>query len=365
MKLGVEAAVTGGVLIPGDVEVVDGRIARVGIQNGNGRGIAAPGFIDLQVNGFGGVDFLEADAAGYARAGEALLETGVTGYLPTLITTPEEELVAAMREVPIVAEGPRILGIHLEGPFLSPRRLGTHPPEARRDPEPELLERLLAAGPVRIMTIAPELPGAPALIDELRRRGVTVSCGHTDATAEVANAAFDRGVHTVTHLFNAMRPFEHREPGIAGAALARDDVIVQIINDGVHLAHDTVALVWHAAKGRVALVTDATAGAGVPDGAYSLGAVELVVRDGEVRGPGGVLAGSVLTMIDAVRNLHSLGVGLPDAVAAATSVPAAVLGLPTLGRLEPDLPADIVVLNDNVEIESVFVGGEARVVARG
>ncbi len=364
MKLGVEAAVVGGSLVPGDVEIVDGRIGRVGISSPNGRGrIAVPGFIDLQVNGFGGVDFLEADAAGYRRAGEALLETGVTGYLPTLITTPEDELVAAMREIPIVAEGPRILGIHLEGPFLSPIRLGTHPASARRDPEPQLLERLLSAGPVRIMTIAPELPGAGALIDALQRHGVTVSCGHSDATAEQANAAFDRGVHTVTHLFNAMRPFEHRDPGIAGAALARDDVIVQIINDGVHLAPDTVGLVWQAAAGRVALVTDATAGAGVSDGAYSLGSLEVVVRDGVVRGPNGVLAGSVLTMIDAVRNLHALGVGLAEAVAAATSVPASVLGLPTLGRLDRDLPADLVVLSDSLEIEGVFVGGEARVVA--
>jgi len=192
---------------------------------------------------------------------------------------------------------------------------------------------------------------------------VTVSCGHSDATADQANAAFDRGVHTVTHLFNAMRPFEHRDPGIAGSALARDDVIVQIINDGVHLAPDTVGLVWQAAAGRVALVTDATAGAGVADGAYSLGSVEVVVRDGAVRGPSGVLAGSVLTMIDAVRNLHAIGVGLPDAIAAATSVPASVLGLPTLGRLERDLPADLVVLSDNLEIESVYVGGVARVVA--
>ena len=363
MRLGVEAALVDGSLVTGDIEIVDGRIGRVGVSSPNGRGIASPGFLDLQVNGFGGVDFLEADAAGYRRAGEALLETGVTGYLPTLITTPEDELVAAMREIPIVAEGPRILGIHLEGPFISPRRLGTHPPSARRDPEPELLERLLAAGPVRIMTIAPELPGAGALIDALHRHGVTVSCGHSDATADQANAAFDRGVHTVTHLFNAMRPFEHRDPGIAGSALARDDVIVQIINDGVHLAPDTVGLVWQAAAGRVALVTDATAGAGVADGAYSLGSVEVVVRDGAVRGPSGVLAGSVLTMIDAVRNLHAIGVGLPDAIAAATSVPASVLGLPTLGRLERDLPADLVVLSDNLKIESVYVGGVARVVA--
>ena len=363
MKLGVEAALVDGALVPGDVDVVEGRIARVGISSPNGRGVAVPGFIDLQVNGFGGVDFLEADAEGYRRAGEALLETGVTGYLPTLITTPEDELVAAMKEIPIVAEGPRILGIHLEGPFLSQRRLGTHPASARRDPDLGLLERLLAAGPVRMMTLAPELPGSDGLIEELHARGVTVSCGHSDATSEQANAAFDNGIRTVTHLFNAMRPFEHRDPGIAGAALARDDVIVQIINDGVHLAPDTVRLVWHAAAGRVALVTDAMAGAGVPDGPYSLGSLEVVVRDGAVRGPNGVLAGSVLTMIDAVRNLHALGISFEDAVGAASAVPARILGRSDLGVLEPGGPADVVVLDDRLEIVRVLCGGSARVVA--
>ena len=183
MKLGVEAALVDGTLVPGDVEIVDGRVAGIGLAGPNGRGIASPGFIDLQVNGFGGVDFLDSDAAGYRRAGEALLETGVTAYLPTFITTPEDQLLAALDEVPLKGEGPRILGIHLEGPFLAPGRLGTHPPLARRDPDPALLERLLASGRIRLMTLAPELEGADELIDLLLRRGVTVSCGHTDATA--------------------------------------------------------------------------------------------------------------------------------------------------------------------------------------
>ena len=362
LRLGVASALIDGALVPGDVEVVDGRISRSGIASTGGRGIAVPGFLDLQVNGFGGVDFLKADATAYRRAGEALLATGVTGYLPTLITTPEDELVAAMREVPDLDEGPRILGIHLEGPFLSPNRLGMHPASARRDPDVALLARLLDAGRVRMMTLAPELPGADSLIDLLQLRGVTASAGHTDATAEQANAAFDRGVRTVTHLFNAMRRFSHRDPGIAGAALSREDVTVQIINDGIHVAPDAVRVVMRAAAGRVALVTDAMAGAGAGDGTYSLGGVEVQVRDGAARGPGGVLAGSVLTMIDAVRNLHALGIGLPEAVAAATSVPAALLGLPSLGRLDVGAEADIVVLDDSLEIERVFVRGKAPVV---
>jgi N-acetylglucosamine-6-phosphate deacetylase len=363
MRLGVEAALVDGALLPGDVEITDGRVTAVGLSSRNGHGIAAPGFIDLQVNGFGGVDFLDSDAAGYRRAGEALLETGVTAYLPTFITTPEEQLLAAIDEVPATGDGPRILGIHLEGPFLAAGRLGTHPPLARREPDPALLERLLESGRIRLVTLAPELHGADELIDLLLRRSVTVSCGHTDATAAEANHAFDRGVHTVTHLFNAMRPLRHRDPGIAGAALARDDVVVQIILDGVHLAPETAALVWRAAAGRVALVTDAVSGAGVQDGSYSLGGFEVKIRDGVARGPDGQLAGSVLTMIVAVRNLHALSVPLADALGAASTVPARVLGLPDAGRIAPGTPADIVVVDDNLQIDRVLVGGQERVVA--
>jgi N-acetylglucosamine-6-phosphate deacetylase len=362
MRLGVEAALVGHRLVPGDVEVVDGRIGAFGLPSPNGRGIAAPGFVDLQVNGFGGVDFLEADAEGYRRAGEALLETGVTAYLATFITASEERLLAALREVPAAdSRGPHVLGAHLEGPFLAPRRLGTHPPEDRRDPDPSLLDRLLDTERVRLMTLAPELPGAETLIEHLRRRGVTVSCGHSDATAEEANAAFDRGVRTVTHIFNAMRPLLHRDPGIAGAALARDDVVVQVILDGIHLAPETIQVVWRAAARRVALVTDAVAGAGGSDGSYSVGGVEVQIRDGVVRGPDGVLAGSVLTMIEAVRNLHALDVPLADAIDAATAVPAAVIGNGSVGRLDVGRPADVVVLNDNLEVDRVLVAGDERV----
>ena len=361
MRLGVEAALVDGRLVRGDVEVVDGRIAGYGLVSPNGRGVAVPGFVDLQVNGFSGVDFFEADADGYRRAGDALLETGVTAYLPTFVTAPEEQLLAALREVPAGADGPRILGVHLEGPFLSPLRLGIHPAAARRDPDVGLLERLLAAGPVRLMTVAPELPGADAIVETLLRHEVAVSCGHSDASAHEANAAFDAGVRTVTHLFNAMRPFRHRDPGIAGAALARDDVVVQVILDGVHLAPETASVVWRAAEGRVALVTDAMAGAGVTDGVYRLAGLEIDIRDGVARGPSGALAGSTLTMIDAVRNLHVLGASLADAVGAATEVPARVLRLPAIGRLAVGLPADVVVLSDELEIDRVLMDGRERV----
>jgi N-acetylglucosamine-6-phosphate deacetylase len=362
MRLGVEAALVDGQLVSGDVEILGGRVAGLGLASPNGRGIAVPGFVDLQVNGFSGVDFLAADGDGYRQAGEALLETGVTAYLPTFITAPEEQLLDALRALPPGGDGPRILGAHLEGPFLSALRLGIHPAAARRNPDVDLLERLLGAGPVRLVTLAPELPGASAVIERLLRREVAVSLGHSDATAEQAEAAFELGVRSVTHLFNAMRPFHHRDPGIIGAALARPDVVIQIILDWVHVAPVTAAMVWQAAQGRVALVTDAVSGAGLDGGTYRLGDVDVEIRDGVARGATGALAGSTLTVIDAVRNLHSLGVPFEEAVGAATEVPARVLRLPGSGRLAVGLPADVVVLTDELEIERVLVEGRARVV---
>jgi len=350
------------VLVAGDVEVDGGAIAAVGLA-GPGRGVASPGFVDLQVNGFAGVDFMHTDRAGYARAGEAMLATGTTAYQPTFITAAEADLVAALHEVPDGGEGPCIIGAHVEGPFISPRRLGVHPPQHQRAPDPALLERILAAGGVHQMTLAPELPGALELIDELVARGIIPSAGHTDAVAAQAHRAFDRGVHTVTHLYNAMRPSTARDPGIAFAALTRSDVVVQLIVDYHHLAPDTVRVVWQAAAGRFALVTDAVAAAAMGDGEYRLGSRPLWAEDGMVRGPEGQLGGSALTMIEAVRNLHELGVSLEEALTAASTVPARVAGRPDLGRIEVGAPADLVVLDENLEVERVLVQG-GTVVAR-
>jgi N-acetylglucosamine-6-phosphate deacetylase len=362
MRLGVEAALVDGRLVRGDVEIEAGIITAVGLEGG-GAGVAAPGFVDLQVNGFAGVDLARADTSGYARAGEALLETGTTAYQPTFISAPVEELVAAVAGIPDVGVGPRILGGHVEGPFLSPARHGVHDPGTFIPPDRGVLERLLDAGPVRQMTLAPELPGALALVDALVARGVTVSAGHSDASAAEAHLAFDRGVATVRHLFNAMRRATPRDPGIAMAALARTDVTVQIIVDGHHVAPDTVLVAWRAAQGRLALVTDAAAAAGMGDGEFLLGGIAVSAADGVVRGPAGQLAGSALTMIDAVRRLHALGAPLEDALAAASSVPARIAGRPDLGRLAPGAPADVVILDDRLEIRRVLVDGGVRVAA--
>jgi N-acetylglucosamine-6-phosphate deacetylase len=361
MRLGVGAALVEGRLVPGDVEIADGQVAAVGLGSPNGNGIAAPGFVDLQVNGFAGVDFFSADSEGYRKAGKALLECGVTAYQPTFITSPEDELTAALHEVPQNGSAPRIIGAHLEGPFIAPERLGTHPAESRRDPDSDLLERLLAAGPVSHVTLAPELKGAYELMELLRRRGVTVSCGHSNATAAEAHAAFARGAKTVTHIFNAMRPVAAREPGLAGAALFSRDVVVQVILDGVHLADDTARLVWQAASGRVALVTDSIAAAGAGDGIYTLAGVDVGVENGVARRADSVLAGSTVPMIEAVRNLVALGAPVDAALSAATEVPARIAGRPELATLKPGARADLVVLDDELEIVRVLVDGEDAV----
>jgi N-acetylglucosamine-6-phosphate deacetylase len=355
-----EASAIGHQLVAGDVEIADGRVAAVGCT-GAGRGFAAPGFIDLQVNGFAGVDFLSTDVDGYRVAGRALLRTGVTAYLPTLSTAEESALAHALdvggRALRADGAGARHLGIHLEGPFLSPLHAGVHPPMALRAPDVALLRRFLDAGPVAVLTLAPELPGASELIDLAVSRGVVVSLGHTHATAAEADAAFDRGARTVTHLFNGMRSFGHRDPGVVGAALARDDVIVQAILDHVHLAPETGKIVWRAARGRLCLVTDAIGAAGMGDGTFRIGTTEIVVRNGRATGPEGRIGGGTTPLVEAVRNLVRFGASLPEAIAPVTETPARLLRRSDVGSLEVGGRADIVVLDEEVRVLRVLRDG--------
>ena len=359
MKLGVRAALVDGSEVPGDVEIEDGRVAAVGIAPAGACGLAVPGFIDLQVNGFAGVDFLTAAPEDYARAGAALAAAGVTAYQPTLITAAPDALrsalaaAAAARELSPVS----VLGVHLEGPFLSPAWPGAHPPDQLREPDRDLLAELLAAGPVAAVTLAPELPGALELVEWLTARAVNVRIGHTDADAATAHAAFDRGATAITHIYNAHRRFAPRDPGPAGAALARDDVTVTAIVDGVHLAPETVELVRRAANPRLCVVSDAIAAAALGDGRYRLGELEVEVRDGRSTRADGTLAGSVGPLDAAVRRLVDGGAPLGDAVHAATRAPALLAGRPDLGTLEPGATADVVVLDSSLHVTRTFVGG--------
>ena len=359
MRIGVARAIVNGAIVDGDVEVEDGRIARVGLTGPAASGTAAPGFVDIQVNGFAGIDFAAAEPDDYEAVGAALATTGVTAYQPTLITLPEAKAVRALQALGAhrpSRPGARAVGMHLEGPFLSPERAGAHDACSIVVPDRELAQRLLEAGPVTMMTIAPERPEALDLLDFLVRRNVVVSCGHSNATAPEAHAAFDRGATAVTHLFSAQRPFHHRDPGIAGAALSRDDVAVSIILDGFHLAVETVRLI-RAAPAPVVLITDAMAAAGCPNGTYPLGDRTVTVAEGSARLADGTLAGSVLTMDQAVRNYVEAGAELTEAVAAATSTPARVLGRSDLGSITPGAPADLVLLSDDLKVERTLVGG--------
>ncbi len=362
-QLGVGAALVDGELVAGDVALDGGRVHQVGVPVSGGHGLAVPGFVDLQVNGFAGVDFLDPGADGYGRAADALLTTGVTAYQPTFICSPESTYrsalaaaAAAQRSVP----APRLLGVHLEGPFLSPAFPGAHDPAHIIPPDHALAERLCAGGPVTYMTLAPEQPGALELVSHLVRQGITVALGHCDAGAETAHAAFDRGARAVTHLHNAQRRWRARDPGVAGVALTRRDVVVQAIVDGIHLARETTLAAFSAARGRFALVTDAIEAAGLPSGTYRLGDREVEVADGAVRLADGTLAGSVLTMDVAVRNLVDLGIPIVEAVEAATRVPAGLVGRPELGTLRPGTPADIVVLDDDLRVVRTLVDGVVR-----
>ena len=363
MRLGVKAALAGGELVDGDVDIEDGVIARVGVSPAGSDGVAVPGFVDVHINGIAGVDFLAAEPDGYRRAGEALARTGVVAYQPTFVSSdanayeePLRAAQAAMTEEDVGAL-PLVLGVHLEGPFLSPEWPGAHVPEHLRLPDLDLAERLVGGGPATMMTLAPELPGAMELIDWLVARDVVVSCGHSDADAADAHAAFDRGARAITHVYNAHRRWRPRDPGIAGAALVRPDVTVQAIVDGVHLAPETAYGAFLAARERFCLVTDAIEAAMLDPGEYELGGRPVRLRDGAVRLPDGTLAGSVLTMDEGVRNLVAAGADWKEAVHAASTAPARLLGRDDLGRLEPGAPAHVTVLDDDLRVLRTLVGG--------
>jgi len=358
MRLGVRAALVDGEIVKGDVAVEGDRIDAVGLLPAGASGLATPGLIDVQINGYDGVDFTHADADDYRHVARRLAQTGVTAFQPTLISLPMADYLAALQRFdPNVISDARVLGMHLEGPFLSRARCGAHDPQNMTAPDPSLIDELIAAGNVAHMTIAPELPGAIEAIDQLVGNGITVALGHTDADGETATTAFDHGARSVTHIFGAQRPWGHRDPGVSGVALDRDDVFVTAIVDGVHLADETVRLTANASGDRFVLISDAIAAAGRTDGTYALGDRSVTLRDGACRLADGTLAGSSLTMDQAIRNMIELGFDPTRAIHAATSAPATLIGRPDLGSLVPGSAADVCVFDDSFNVTRTLVFG--------
>ncbi len=362
-KLGVDAALVGGELVHGDVEISNGRVQAVGVSSGGATGrIAAPGFLDLQVNGFAGIDFAAAEEDDLATASEALSQTGVTSFLPTLITGPLEEMIAQANKITSTGRldsGAHVLGIHLEGPAINPALAGAHSSDHVTGPSAGLARKLIDdVADLRLVTLAPELEGALEMTRVLRDGGVTVSFGHTAATEVQALAGFGAGGTAVTHIFNAMRPINHREPGIAAAALTHPEVFIGLIADQLHIAPTILRLVAQLARDRIVLVTDACAGAACPDGDYTLGGERVTVVNGVARRPDGVLAGSTLTIPEAIRNLVDLQVPFIDAVGAASLAPWALLGHPGRAMIGPGAVADIVITDQDLEIHSTLIAGQ-------
>ncbi len=363
--------VPGEVLAPGWVAVTGDRVTAAGTgaapssaERRDVAGTVVPGFVDLHVHGGGGGGFDRAadDPAAVVRAVSTHRRRGTTSMLASLVTAPPAALLRQVAALAEHADDGLVDGIHLEGPWLSPARAGAHDRDALRPPDARELDALLRAGRghVRVVTLAPELPGGIDAVRRLADAGVVAAIGHSDADHATTRQAVDAGARLATHLFNAMPPLHHREPGPVGALLADRRCTLELIADGVHVHPDVLRLAAAAAgAGRWALVTDAIAAAGLGDLSLQLGGVGVVVRGGVARTAAtGALAGSTLTMDAALRGAVRLaGLPLPDAAAAATSTPAAVLRLPDRGVLAAGARADLVVLDEELRAVAVLRAG--------
>lgn len=333
--------------------------------------IAVPGFVDVHIHGAGGRDVMEGSAEALTAVSGMVARHGTTSLVATTVTASPDK---TLRSIEGIAQyictqretgGARaeVLGLHFEGPFISPARRGVHPQEWIKLPSADLLEKFLqaAAGNARILTIAPELLGAAPCIEAARKAGMVVALGHTDANYEQARAAIARGARHAVHVYNAMRPFSHRDSGVIGAVLTSPEVSAELIADGVHVDEAAMRLLLQAkGAGGVVLISDGISATGMPDGNYKLGGLEVTVSGGVCRNAEGKLAGSTLTLDRALRNIVGLGASLGDAVRMLTANPAGVLGLEfKKGALRAGADADIVLLNESLHVTQVFARGEA------
>ena len=325
--------------------------------------ILAPGFIDLQINGAFGSDFT-ADPKSIWPVADRLPRYGVTSFLPTIITSPLENISAAQKIVTQSLQndycGAIPLGLHIEGPFLNPQKKGAHNPDYLNLPDMATIRDWSPANGVQLVTLAPELPGALELVAELTRRGVAVSAGHSMATYEEAQAGFDAGIRYGTHLFNVMPSLHHRQPGLPGALLTDSRTSAGIIADGIHVHPTMIDLAWQImGDTRLNLVTDAMAALGMPPGQHILGDFKVTVDESSARLADGTLAGSILSLDAAVRNLIAItGCSLKQVLPTVTSIPAKLLGLgDSRGHIAPGFKADFVLLTPELEVHTTIVEG--------
>ncbi len=361
------------VVEPATVVIENGRVKKVyegREENGidlEGK-ILAPGFVDTHIHGCCGYDTNDGTVESLLRMSESLVKYGVTSFIPTTVTASHEELLRASRAVAEAMKaqerelrGARILGLHLEGPYINVEAKGAQNPAFIRKPNfEEFLEYWKASGGnIREITIAPEVEGALEFIERVTELGVIAQIGHTKATYEETRRGILAGARKATHLFNAMRGFHHREPGTVGACLESEGVYLELICDLIHVSPTAIRLVYRlAGPERVVLITDAISAAGLPDGRYELGGLKVIVKDGVCRLEDGTLAGSTLTMDRAIRNLVKIEIPLRDALIMATATPARALGREDIGVIRPGSRADFVVLSEKLEVEETYVAGK-------
>jgi N-acetylglucosamine-6-phosphate deacetylase len=330
---------------------------------------AAPGFVDVHIHGAGGHDVMEGTETALAAVSKMIAAHGTTSFVATTVTADPDAICSSAEGISKYICGQQlagdsraeVLGIHFEGPFISPARRGVHPPQFIRLPSAELLEKFVeaAGGRAQILTIAPELLGAIPCIDAAHKSGLVVGIGHTDATYEQARAAMARGVHHAVHVYNGMRPFSHRDSGVIGAVLTTPEVTAELIADGVHVDETAMRLLLQAkGAGGVILISDGTAATGMPDGKYSLGGLEVTVSGGVCRDAEGRLAGSTLTLDHALRNIVNLGASLADALRMLTLNPAKLLGIEfKKGSLRAGADADIILLDQALNVTKIWTRG--------